>query len=37
MTVKIFYHLQNHPSFHLEERLVNLVRRREQVVGLSTV
>ena len=33
MTVKT---LHNHPIFHSEERLVNLVRGRECFVGLST-
>ena len=28
LTVQIFYNLQSHPTFHLEERLVILVRRR---------
>ena len=27
-TVQIFYNLQNHPTFHSEERLVNLARGR---------
>ena len=31
----IFFNLQNHPTFHSEERLVNLVRGRECFVGLS--
>ena len=31
----IFFDLQNHPTFHSEERLANLVRRRECFVGLS--
>ena len=35
MTVQMFYNLQNHPIFHSEERLVNLARRRECLVGLS--
>ena len=34
-TVKIFYNLQNHPTFHSEERLVNLAKRSECLVGLS--
>ena len=29
-------YIQNHPAFHREERLVNLVRRRERFVGLWT-
>ena len=33
--MQIFFNLQNHPTFHSEERLVNLVRRRECSVGLS--
>ena len=37
LTVQIFFNLQNHPSFHSQERLVNLVRRREWFVGLSKV
>ena len=28
--------LQNHPTFHSEERSVNLVRRREHIDGLSS-
>ena len=32
---KFFFNLQNHPTFHGEERLVNLERRRECLVGLS--
>ena len=31
----IFYILLNHPTFHSEERLVNLVKGRECFVGLS--
>ena len=31
----MFFNLQNHPTFHSEERLVNLVRGRECFVGLS--
>ena len=34
-TFKIFYNLQNHPIFHSMETLVNLVRGREYIVGLS--
>ena len=34
LTVQIFVHLQNHPTFHSEERLVNFVRGRECFVGL---
>ena len=37
MNVKIFYNLQNQPTFPSEERLVNLARGRECFVGLSTV
>ena len=32
---KNFYHPQNHPTFHSEERLVNLVRGKGSFVGLS--
>ena len=35
MNVQIFLNHQNHPTFHTEERLVNLVKRRECFVGLS--
>ena len=35
LTVQIHYNLQNHPTSHLVERLVNLKRRREHFVGLS--
>ena len=35
LTVQIFYYQQNHPTFHLEERLVNSARGRECFVGLS--
>ena len=35
LTVRIFYNLQNPPTFHSEERLVNLARGRECFVGLS--
>ena len=31
----IVFNLQNHPTFHSEESLVNLVRGRECLVGLS--
>ena len=31
-----FSNLQNHPTFHSEEKLVNLVRGRECFVGLSS-
>ena len=34
-TVHIFYNLQNEPTFHSEEMLVNLVIGRECFVGLS--
>ena len=34
-TVYIFYYIQNHPTFHSEEGLVNLVRERECFVSLS--
>ena len=37
MTVQFFFNLQNRPTFHSEERLVNLFRRRECFVGLSTL
>ena len=32
---KFVFNLQNHPTVHSEERLVNLVRGREHFVGLS--
>ena len=35
LTVHIFYNLQSHHTFHSEERLVNLLSRRECLVGLS--
>ena len=35
MNLQKFYNLQNHPTVHSEERLVNLVRGRECFVGLS--
>ena len=35
LTKRIFYNIQNLPTFHKEERLVNLVRGRECFVGLS--
>ena len=35
MTVQFFSNLKIHPTFHSEERLVNLVRRREFFAGLS--
>ena len=35
LTVQNFYNLQNHPTFHSEEKLAKLVRRRECFVGLS--
>ena len=34
-TVQMFCNLLNHPTFHSEERLVNLPRGRECFVGLS--
>ena len=34
LTVLIFLNLQNHPTFHSEERLVYLVNRRECSAGL---
>ena len=30
------YNLQNHTTFQTEERLVNLVRRGDHFIGLST-
>ena len=36
LNVQTFFNLQNQPTFHSEERLVNLVRGRECFVGLST-
>ena len=35
MTVPFCFNLQNHPTFHSEERLVNLLRGGECFVGLS--
>ena len=35
MTKHIFFTQQNHPTFHWEERLINLERGRECFVGLS--
>ena len=35
-TLTVHYNLQNHRTFHSEDRLVNLVRRRERFVGLSS-
>ena len=35
LAVKNFFNLQNPPTFHLEARLVYLVRRRECFVGLA--
>ena len=35
LTVQIFFNLQNHSTFHSEERLVKLARGRECFVGLS--
>ena len=35
LPAQIFFNLQNHPPFHSEERLVNLVKGRECLVGLS--
>ena len=35
LIIQIFYNLQNQPTFHSEERLVNLARGREFFVGLS--
>ena len=35
LTVDIFFNLQNHPAFHSEERLVNLVRGKECFVSQS--
>ena len=32
----MLYNLQNHPTFHSEERLINLARGRECFVDLST-
>ena len=34
--VQIYYNLQNHPTFHSDERMVILVRSREHFVGLSS-
>ena len=35
LTVQLFFNLQNHPTFHSEERLVHLERGREGCIGLS--
>ena len=35
MTVNFFFNLLNHPTFPAEERLVNVLRKRECFVGLS--
>ena len=35
LTVKSFYNLHNHPTFHSGERLAFLGRGRERFVGLS--
>ena len=35
LIVQQFFNLQNHPTFHSEERLVNLERGRACFVGLS--
>ena len=35
LTAQIFFNLQNRPSFHSKERLVNLERGRECIVVLS--
>ena len=37
MTVQIYLYLQNHPTFHSDERLVNLVRRSALLVYLYLV
>ena len=37
LTVQIFFHLLNQPTFHSEERLVNFVRGGEWFVGLSFI
>ena len=34
MTAQLFFNLQNGPTLHSEERLVNIVRGRECFVGL---
>ena len=34
-SMQIFFNLQYHPTFHSEERMVNLVKGRECFVGLS--
>ena len=36
MAIQIIYNLQNQPTFHSDERLVNSVSGRECVIGLST-
>ena len=35
-TVQILYNIQNHPTFRQVYRLINLVRRRESIAGLSS-
>ena len=35
LTVQILVHLQNHPTFHSEERLVNLHSERKRVLCWS--
>ena len=35
LTGLIFFNLQNHPAFHSEESMVNLVRGRECFVGVA--
>ena len=35
LTLQIFFNLQNHPTFHSKERLVNFERVRDCLVGLS--
>ena len=35
LTLNTFCNLQNYPTFHIEDRLVNIFRRRECIVGPS--
>ena len=37
LSVQTFFNLQSHPTFHSEERLANIARGRECIVGLSKI
>ena len=37
LTVQIHHNISNNPTFNLEERLVNLIGRKEHFVGLSLI